>query len=65
MAEIINLRQARKAMARAIHDSQAAESRTRFGRTKDEKRRDKTAAENSAKFIDGHRREPTDKDERS
>ncbi len=34
MAEIVNLRQARKDRARAAKDARAAENRTRFGRTK-------------------------------
>jgi len=37
MAEIVNLRQARKNRARAAKDARAAENRTRFGRAKAEK----------------------------
>ena len=37
-AEIVNLRRARKAKARAGHEAVAAENRVRFGRTKDERR---------------------------
>ena len=36
MAEIVNLRQARKARKRAEKTAQAAENRVRFGRTKAE-----------------------------
>ncbi len=38
MAEIVNLRRARKGKARAEKDARAADSRVRFGRTKAEKR---------------------------
>ena len=34
MAEIVNLRQARKDRARAAKDARAAKNRTQFGRTK-------------------------------
>jgi len=36
-ADIINLRNARKAKARAKNDARAAENRVRFGRTKAER----------------------------
>ncbi len=36
-AEIVNLRRARKAKARASDEAAAAENRIRFGRTKDER----------------------------
>lgn len=38
MAEIINLREARKRKARAEKEKQAADNRIRFGRTKAERR---------------------------
>ncbi len=38
MAEIVNLRRARKRKARAEKETRAAGKRTRFGRTKAEKR---------------------------
>jgi hypothetical protein len=37
MAEVINLRQARKQKARADKDQKAAENRTQFGRSRHEK----------------------------
>lgn len=40
MADIINLRQARKNKARADKDRQAAENRAKHGRTKGEKQRE-------------------------
>lgn len=39
MAEIINLKDIRKARARAEAETKAAENRTRFGRTRDERNR--------------------------
>jgi hypothetical protein len=60
-ADIINLRRARKAKARAEHEREAATNRSAFGRTKSEK--ENTAAEHrlADRKIDAHRREP-DKD---
>ena len=55
MAEIINLRRARKAKDKAAKESQAAENRIRFGRTRAE--RDVMEAEGKAavRHIEGHR----------
>lgn len=60
MAEIINLRMARKHKARAEKEAQAEQNRIAFGRTKAEKQQ--TAAEKALadKRIDGHRRHDTD-----
>lgn len=57
MADIINLREARKRKARAEKERQAADNRIRFGRTKAEKRL--TELENSrfARDLDGKRRD--------
>lgn len=57
MAEVINLRNARKQKARAEKDARAQQNRILFGRTKAEKL--KQAAERAAadKHIDGHKRE--------
>lgn len=57
MAEIINLRNARKQKARAAKEAQAEQNRTLFGRTKAEKL--KQAAEKSLadRKIDGHKRD--------
>lgn len=57
MAEIVNLRSARKARARAAHESEAQANRAKFGRTKAEKARDRIEAERAARFIDGARRD--------
>lgn len=63
MAEIVHLgparRQRKKAAARAEKDAKAAENRTRHGRTKAERVRDRAAkadAERKAQTLDGHRR---------
>ncbi|MGV8856399.1 MAG: DUF4169 family protein [Devosia sp.] len=57
MAEIINLRKARKQKARTAKQTQAEQNRISFGRTKAEKQL--TAAEQALaeKRIDGHRRD--------
>lgn len=60
MAEIINLRSARKARARVAHQQQANENRTRFGRTKAEKARDRIEAERAERAQDGARLERDD-----
>lgn len=55
MGEVINLRQARKARARAEKEAQAQENRARFGRTGAEKQRDADTAERDDRRHDGHR----------
>lgn len=55
MAEIINLRLARKAKARAAAEQTAAENRTKFGRSKGEKARDRAEADKLARSVDGAR----------
>lgn len=53
MAEIINLRMARKAKLRADAAQNAAENRARFGRNKAEKARDAKSAERLQQQLDG------------
>jgi hypothetical protein len=53
MGEIVNLRAARKAKARATAQTQAATNRALHGRTSAEKKRDHTEAERLAKIVDG------------
>lgn len=53
MAEIVNLRRARKDKARQQRESEADANRRRFGRTKAEKAHDKDAQERSRREIDG------------
>jgi len=55
MAEIVNLRRARKARDRASVEAQAAQNRIEFGRTKAERKlteAEKTLAE---RRLEGHR----------
>lgn len=64
MAEIVNLRRARKARDRATSEAQAAQNRIDFGRTKAERtltEAEKTLAE---RRLEGHRLtdDPDDKD---
>ncbi len=60
MAEIINLRMARKARKRADAQQAAAENRARHGRTKAQKALDRAEADKVARTIDGARRERED-----
>jgi hypothetical protein len=58
MAEIINLRTARKGRARADKEAAASANRRQFGQTKDEKR---VAREEQARIdrtLDGAKRDP-------
>lgn len=57
MADVINLRQARKARARRAAETQAASNRARFGRTKAEKEADRLREEQARRHLDGHRRD--------
>jgi hypothetical protein len=53
MADIVNLKRARKDKARREHDSKADANRRRFGRTKAEKAADKDADARARRDIDG------------
>ncbi|MDF0489872.1 DUF4169 family protein [Sphingomonas sp. H39-1-10] len=55
MAEIINLRTARKAKARTDAATTAAQSRALHGRTLAQKRSDRAEAERQARMLDGAR----------
>jgi hypothetical protein len=57
MAEIINLRRARKGKARDEASAKAAENRARFGKTKAQRLKEATETERAAKTLDGHKRE--------
>lgn len=57
MAEIINLRTARKAKARTEKETQASQNRVLFGRTKAERQKDAAEKAKAEKHIDGHKRE--------
>lgn len=58
MAEIVNLRRARKQKDRETRAEEAAVRRRQFGRTKAEKQADATTRDREARHINGHRREP-------
>jgi len=53
MAEIVNLRRARKDKARRQRESEADANRRRFGRTKAEKAAGKDAQERATRDLDG------------
>ena len=55
MAEIINLRRARKQRARQDADEQAQQNRIAFGRTKAERQLTKAERDKAARSLDGHR----------
>jgi len=57
-AEIINLRQARKARERAKKDAQADENRAKFGTSKSERERLEALRARAAKLLDGAQRTP-------
>lgn len=58
MAEIVNLRHARKQKARAQKEKRAAENRAAFGRGKDEKRAAADQRDRALAALEAHRREP-------
>ncbi len=57
MTPPINLNKARKAKEKADAEQRAKENRTKFGRTKSEKKLEAAKAEKQAKLTEGHRRE--------
>lgn len=57
MADIINLRTARKQKARAEKEVQASQNRVIFGRTKAEKQKAEAEQRLAEKHIDGHKRD--------
>lgn len=57
MADIVNLRRARKDKARAEREAKAAENRVRFGRTKEEKRLAEAQERLAGRRIEAHRRD--------
>ncbi|MHA6768728.1 DUF4169 family protein [Sphingobium ummariense] len=60
MADIINLRMARKAKARADAERQAAANRAKFGRSKAERQQIEREAAKLAKALDGAERDRGD-----
>ncbi len=63
MAEIVNLRQARKARARAAAAAEADTNAARHGESKADKARRKAEAALSARRLDEHLRERNVQDE--
>jgi len=59
MADVVNLRQARKRKVRADKEARAAENRERFGRSKAERRR-----EEAQRMLDHHLLDAARRDER-
>ena len=57
MAEIINLRQARKAIKRKEKETRASSNRIKFGRTKDERDRLVIEKKKQDSNLDGKKRE--------
>ncbi len=57
MAEIVNLRQARKRKARAGREDEAARNRAAHGRPKAERQLDRKRAEQAQTHLDAHKRE--------
>jgi hypothetical protein len=60
MAEIVNLKRARKAQARAEAGASAAANRAAHGRTKIEKQNSKAKVEKANRHLDAHKREADD-----
>lgn len=56
MAEIVNLKRARKQKARAAAETEAAAKRLVHGRTKAERSKTKIEKEAAERKLDGHRR---------
>jgi uncharacterized protein DUF4169 len=62
-AEIVNLRQARKARARTDREKEAEANRAKFGRTKAERRQSDAETKLADKRLDALKRTPQGTDE--
>lgn len=60
MAEIVNLRMARKHKKRADKEKQAEENRVKFGRSKRERQKSKAVSDLEKRKLDGLKREIDD-----
>ncbi len=60
MAEIVNLRRARKAKVRREKESEARDNRVRFGTTKAARQLASAQEEAARRRLDGHLRQPDD-----
>jgi hypothetical protein len=58
VAEVVNLRMARKAKARAARETDAATNRAAFGQTKAARERAAAETRRRALLLDGAKREP-------
>lgn len=58
MANLVNLRQAKKARERAEKRAAGDENAARYGRTKDQKEQERSAALKARMHLDAHKREP-------
>ena len=65
MADVINLRRARKDRARREHEREAAANRQRYGRTKAQKNADQDARARDRRTLDDKRLLPDDSDEKT
>ena len=61
MADLINLRQARKAKKRSEASDKAAANRAKFGQTKGQKARGTAESERAAKTLDHRKLDPAQK----
>ena len=61
MGDVLNLRIARKAKARAESENRAAANRAKFGVSKYEKTRAESLAKAEMNRLDGHKRDMTEK----
>jgi hypothetical protein len=57
VSDTVNLNRARKKKKAAEKEREAALNRAKYGRTKAEKARDRTAADELARHVEGHKRE--------
>lgn len=55
MGDLINLKQVKKRIAREQAAKQSETNRARFGRTKDERKRDELVAQRAGNALDQHR----------
>lgn len=62
MAEIINLRRARKAMLRKESAALAEQNRAKFGRTRQDRELEKARNELDQRRLDGHNLNETEND---
>jgi len=53
MGDVVNLNRFRKAKEKALREAQAAANRTRYGRTKEQRAREKDEAARTIKDLEG------------